>query len=289
MGVGGGGDGEVSLVTDCQWRAERDGWSQPVAGLAELPYDPRWVQLRPRRHSLPHGGRLEGLPDDPTVLGVPTALPDPGSGAADQRLDAVDTSGPRRTEWFRFRLPPGTVALRLPLLGAAAAFVYGEGLVVEGGEHRLRAPAAGGTWCTVRADPSDGPSGGGLWTGPVEVVVGGAGVMPLGDWQHLGLVDWAGGVGYRTTVERRPAACVLDLGVVRGAAEVRVNGRSAGCRPWSPYRFDVRGLFEEAVNVVEVDVFGTLAPHVAAVSTTPWVLPGQRRAGLLGPVTLSTG
>jgi hypothetical protein len=111
----------------------------------------------------------------------------------------------------------------------------------------------------------------------------GLGSMPLGDWQQLGLQDYSGGVRYRCI-----APCdadVLDLGTVRGTAEVRIDGTPVGCRAWSPYAFDVRGLMR-AGSVLEVDVFNTLAPHQAAVSSTPWVLPGQTVSGLIGPAVL---
>lgn len=129
-------------------------------------------------------------------------------------------------------------------------------------------------------------SAGAAWSGPVEVAVAGSAPLALGDWTQLGLRDWSGGVRYRCTVPGVVDVVALDLGAVRGTAEVRVNGRSAGCRIWSPYRFDVKGLFDQAENFVEVDVYNTLAPYVAAVSTSPWVLPGQTVSGLLGPVVL---
>ena len=37
---------------------------------------------------------------------------------------------------------------------------------------------------------------------------------------------------------------------------------------------------------LEVLVLNTLGPHLDAVSPTPYVFPGQRASGLLGPVRL---
>ncbi|WP_345024774.1 hypothetical protein [Nonomuraea roseoviolacea] len=79
---------------------------------------------------------------------------------------------------------------------------------------------------------------------------------------------------------------VLDLGRVRGTAEVRVNGRACGVRVCSPYRFDVGAALRPGENTVEVEVYGTLAPHLDAVSPTHFVFPGQRVTGLFGPVRL---
>jgi hypothetical protein len=190
------------------------------------------------------------------------------------------------TEEFRFALPPGTTAFHLPVHGQASVSLEGQVLQSHSAEYRLDEPASGGAIVRVDVHHDGSASGGGLFSGPVEVTSSTAGPMPLGDWSGLGLRDWSGGVRYRTTVQGPVDVGCLDLGAVRGTAELRVNGRAAGCRVWSPYAFDVGGLFDQDQNVVEVDVYNTLAPYVGAVSPTPWVLPGQSVSGLLGPVTL---
>lgn len=81
----------------------------------------------------------------------------------------------------------------------------------------------------------------------------------------------------------------LDLGRVRGTAEVRVGGVAAGVRVCSPYVFDLTGLVVPGDNAVEITVFGTLAPHLDATSPTHFVFAGQRVSGLFGPVRLRTG
>jgi hypothetical protein len=83
-----------------------------------------------------------------------------------------------------------------------------------------------------------------------------------------------------------PDRTVLDLGRVRGTAEVIVNGRTVGTRVCSPYRFDVTDGVRPGGNEIEIVVFGTLAPYLDAVSPTHFVFPGQRMSGLLGPVRL---
>jgi hypothetical protein len=47
------------------------------------------------------------------------------------------------------------------------------------------------------------------------------------------------------------SACVLSLSSL-DAAEVAVNGKSAGTRLWAPFDFDVAGLLREGGNVFEV-------------------------------------
>jgi hypothetical protein len=132
-------------------------------------------------------------------------------------------------------------------------------------------------------EPAPGLAGGSVLAGPIEFAVG-DGEMPLGDWQELGLSAHSGAVVYRRTlgdVRRGPAR--LDLGEVRGTAEVWLDGRSCGARVLSPYVFDV----DVAPGArLEIRVFNTLAPHLDAVSPTPYVFAGQKRSGLFGPVTL---
>lgn len=246
---------DICVVTDGSWSGE-------PRGIAEVPHDPRWVQLRPRPHPLPD---VDGE--------------DPG-----QHVGVVRAPGSVGPQTFRFTLPPGAVELRFPAWGAVRVASHGVVTEVPDGVHRLPTPAVAGTTVTVTAGGSG--SAGTAWRGPVEVAVEGSAPLALGDWTQLGLRDWSGGVRYRCVVLGAVEAVALDLGAVRGTAEVRVNGRDAGCRLWSPYRFDVTGLFDQEENVVEVDVYNTLAPYVAAVSTSPWVLPGQTVSGLLGPVAL---
>ncbi|MFC5814236.1 hypothetical protein [Nonomuraea harbinensis] len=114
----------------------------------------------------------------------------------------------------------------------------------------------------------------------------GPGRMRLGDWEERGLAGYSGGVRYRTTVTARSGPGVLDLGRVRGTAEVTVNGRPCGIRVCSPYAFDVD--LDDGDNVVEILVLGTLGPYLDEVSPTHFVFAGQRVSGLFGPVRLRT-
>lgn len=75
----------------------------------------------------------------------------------------------------------------------------------------------------------------------------------------------------------------LDLGVVSHMAAVRVNGRNAGTRLWSPYRFEITSLLKPGANRVEVAVTNTLANRYGQGR------PGIQEkppSGLLGPVQL---
>jgi hypothetical protein len=95
-------------------------------------------------------------------------------------------------------------------------------------------------------------------------------------------------VTYHREIEVTGDRVLLDLGTVRGTAEVEVNGRPAGVRIWSPYRFDLTGLVHDGTNRLTITVFNTLGPLLDDSSPTAGVYAGQRVSGLLGPVRLLT-
>jgi hypothetical protein len=193
-------------------------------------------------------------------------------------------------EWFRFKLPPGTEVVRLPLTGEVTCFVDGVRREVANGEVRLDAGTTTSD-CVLRVVSADGRRGGAVWTDLPTAEVG-EGRLDVGDWQNVGLGGYSGGVSYRQAVALEvipDGELVLDLGEVRGTAEVSVNGSRAGARVMSPYRFDVTGLLRNGTNDIDVQVFNTIAPHIAAHSPTLGVVPGQLRSGLFGPVRLLTG
>jgi hypothetical protein len=142
----------------------------------------------------------------------------------------------------------------------------------------------------MEVTPEQGRTGGGVFTGPVTYEMAG-GTMRLGAWHEQGLETYSGGVRYETVFELDhppEASLVLDLGRVRGTAEVRLNGEPAGVRILSPYRFDLSSLATPGENRLEVLVLNTLAPYLNAVSPTHYVRPGQTVSGLFGPVRLLT-
>jgi hypothetical protein len=236
--------------------------------------DPAVAHLWRRAHPLPGTAWLEG----PQPLGVvfPVEL----------RADAAVT--PQR---LRLTAPPGAERLRLLLTPGCrldAASLDGE--AVELGEIRTglvefatpgpRLPRT----VELTIEPAPGLGGGSTLAGPVEFAVG-DGAMPLGDWQDLGLASHSGAVVYRRTLgDVRRGRARLDLGEVRGTAEVFVDGESQGVRVCSPYLFDVAVA---PGAQLEIRVLNTLAPHLDAVSPTPYVFPGQKRSGLFGPVVLT--
>ncbi|GII29212.1 glycosyl hydrolase family 2 protein [Planotetraspora mira] len=226
--------------------------------------DPASLHLHRRPHPLPGAGWIEsGATALPAVLAVP--------GADEERVERL---------WVD--VPPGAVAMEVPAHGRVTVHsgdvILGEGPVVA-----LDGPAAR---VELRVVGEPGFQGGAALTGPIRFTCRPA-TIRLGDWQGQGLAEYSGGVRYRTgvAVEGTPGGpAVLDLGRVRGTAEVILNGRLAGIRVCSPYVFDLD--LAEGENEVEILVLGTLAPYLSAVSPTHFVFPGQRVTGLFGPVRL---
>ena len=111
----------------------------------------------------------------------------------------------------------------------------------------------------------------------------------LADWEELGLRSLGGSVTYRASVSALPQPGVrfsLDLGTVRGTADVRVNGTLVDRLVWSPWTTEVTDHLHVGDNDIEVVVRNTLGGYLEDASPTAAVAAGQARAGLYGPVTL---
>jgi len=166
---------------------------------------------------------------------------------------------------------------RVFLIGAGGA---GLRAAIEAREHGMRT-------AVLRVLTRPGHRAGAALAGPVRFDVG-PGTIELGDWESAGLTGYSGGVRYRRRLDlpEAPALATLDLGKVRGTAEVTVNGHRIGVRICAPYTFDVGTALRPGANEIEVLVYGTLAPYLDDVSPTHFVFPGQRASGLFGPVLL---
>ena len=118
----------------------------------------------------------------------------------------------------------------------------------------------------------------------------GPGTVGLGAWAEQGLAHYASGLVYETEVELTPREIEqpleLDLGRVRGSAEVWLNGEPLGVRLWHPYRFPLNGHARAGRNSVRVLLLNTLGPHYGAANPSPLLYPGQELSGLFGPVRL---
>lgn len=221
------------------------------------------LYLHRRPHPLPAAAWLDGT-DTSVVEPITFAVP---------------RDDPQRTEYLRFDLPPGTVRLELDLNCHAVLTVDGHELTAGSGHLVAKIPAGARTGqLTLRTEP--GFEAGAALAGPIRAIVG-PGRIGLGDWEDQGLAEYSGGVRYRRKITAT-GAVQLDLGRVRGTAEVLVDGKSAGVRFCAPYVFELAGLTGE--HTLDIEVFGTVAPYLDAVSPTHFVFGGQRTSGLFGPV-----
>jgi hypothetical protein len=256
------------VVSDHDWVAEVGGARADVVRRREVHRSLPDLYLYRRPHPLPKAAWLDGT-DTSVVEAITFAVP------------RTDSS---RVEQFRFELPPGTVRLELDVVGEATVCIDGAEVGAGSGRLVVEVPA-GSRVGLVEVRTRPGFEGGAALAGPIRAVVG-PGRIGLGDWQGQGLAEYSGGVRYRRRITVAAADRVrLDLGRVRGTAEVFVDGRSAGVRFCAPYVFELTGLVG-CEHTLDVEVFGTVAPYLDAISPTHFVFEGQRVSGMFGPVKL---
>ncbi|MEU6749250.1 glycosyl hydrolase [Spirillospora sp. NPDC046719] len=264
-----------AVVSGAGWTAARDGEPVPVVPSRRQHGDPASLHLRRRPHPLPGAAWLDDAVDTGDVL--PARFAVPGIGP--------------RVERLRVTVPPGATRMAVEVRGELLeALLDGEPLE-PGPEMPLprsgQGRAPGRRTAELRILTIPGHQAGAALAGPVRFTAG-PGTIELGDWEDTGLAGYSGAVRYHRRVDlpSAPAAATLDLGRVRGTAEVTVNGVHAGVRICAPYRFDLGAALREGPNEIEILVCGTLAPYLDEVSPTHFVFPGQRVSGLFGPVRL---
>jgi hypothetical protein len=254
------------VISDHDWKATVDGSTVPTSRRRPWHRAVADLYLTRRPHPLPAAAWLDGT--DTTVVEPVTF--------------AVPRSTPDWIEHLRFDLPPGTTRLEVGLVGEAVLTVDGEQLVSGSGTLVADVPPGAKTgWLTLMTTP--GHESGAALTGPIRATVG-PGRIPLGDWETHGLSEYSGGVRYTRQIVL-PDATRLDLGKVRGTAEVLIDGVSIGSRFCSPYTFDLTDI-PPGEHHLAIEVFNTAAPYLDAVSPTHFIFPGQKTSGLFGPVTL---
>jgi hypothetical protein len=208
----------------------------------------------------------------------------------DPRVIPFDVcAGAGRAEWFRFVSAPGTCAIRLSAAGKVTAWINGEPME-DKGRGRFVAPntAAQAALVALRIVPEAGRSGGAAIPEPVIVETDGTGVMALGNWSRMGILNnYSGGVRYKTTfmlAEKEAAGNVsLDLGRVAATAEIHLNGDKVAVLVAPPWRTDLTGFLKNGKNRLDVLVYNTLANHY---QTVPSRYRGVPLSGLMGPVRL---
>ncbi|MBK4347106.1 hypothetical protein [Lacisediminihabitans changchengi] len=265
--------GGLGIMTGVgEWTAVRDGTPVDLRLRSRQWGAPRFLCLVARPHPLPRSAWLERPAFGGSI--VDDVIPD---------LDP-DDDAPR---WLRAALPTGTRSIEVPTRLAFEAFLDGSTL---GSDHVIvfDPPTETGAIFELRFDVTDGRRGGALLDEPARVETQRV-AADLRDWSELGFDALAGEVRYFATVsafDPSDGAVVLDLGDVRGSASVHLDGEKVAEFAWGPYSVDLTDRLAGGDHELEVRVHNTLASYLDVASPTPGVFPGQKRAGLFGPVRL---
>ena len=246
------GNGDlVRLATDETWRMVKE----PGEGWQGVEFDDSgWGDPQ-----------VGGSPPAASPWGdVPGLPPEPNTG---------------REIWYRFDLPPGAAALRLPEgVRVLNLWVDGEELGIAGTVLRLSGRSGTGVRKAVLAIEGPSPLQPPLLcdSDPASILVG--------DWSTQGLRGYAGQGTYERVLELpneyAGERLFLDLGDVGVAARVKVNGQDLGakCRP--PFVFDLGGHARKGKVRLAITVANTLASATDdAEAATP-------TSGIVGPVRL---
>lgn len=295
----------MEIRTDRSWRATTEppkGWQTKDGRSDERKDSPSSLRLDdsswPAARELgPYGMAPWGelFPAGEGLAGARGSRPDPspylqwfqGPPVAVADVKAREAS---RAGWFRFRCPPGTRAMRLHTRGKVRAWIDGEPAPIAGGLVELPHPAASGALAALRIEQEPGRYAGAAFAAPVDFICG-PGTIELGDWSKVGGLETFSGIGvYRRRVDISALdpslRAILDLGDVRVAAEVIVNGKPVGTSLRRPYRFDITDHLRAGPTEIEVRVANTIANHYSVGTRSPYVYAGQTASGLIGPARL---
>jgi len=182
--------------------------------------------------------------------------------------------------WYRIQVPLSATAVQLPA-GLKPDAVYYNGHKLAG--LALPAPAEGQDNVLALRVPAHQ-----TLRDVVRFQLGSAKAEP-GSWSKLGLPYYSGGAYYDREFDLPSQyfglKLTLDCGLVGSAAEVWVNGKSAGARVWQPYEFDITSLVKAGRNRIRILVTNTLA-NERAVENHAALLPKIDMNGLMGPVRI---
>lgn len=202
-----------------------------------------WISSRP--HPLPNVGWL--MPDS-----VPESKPLPFHFNPEVIGKPI---------WLRFPLPVGATQLKLDCAGTFRVWINGQEIPVRDGRAAF-SPQTAGTKAAVKILPIDSASEADVLHSPIRFETSKA-EGRIGDWRTaLCLPHHSGAVEYETSINLSDSSQVsLDLGHVRGTAEVWLDGESKGVRLWRPYRFELGQNLKPGSHRLRVRVTNTLGTH----------------------------
>ncbi len=199
--------------------------------------------------------------------------------------DIKDESA-HRIGWYRFEAPPGIKEIVLHK-NNSTVWVNGTKVAVDDGVVKIKHPPAGVSNVAIRLKMKRGEYAGAAFDLPLQLKLEG-GTIQTGLWDNYALPTYSGIGIYKQIIKfdkgETDQAIEIDLGEVYVAAEVKVNGKSAGSRVAAPYKFDLSGMVQSGKNEIEIRVANTLAPHYSIPKKAMHL--GPVKSGLVGPVSL---
>ncbi|AGN70732.1 hypothetical protein ACVNS2_21690 [Paenibacillus caseinilyticus] len=234
------------FFTGPDWRDET-GAEPGIYHASVLQYaETESLWLTPRSHPLPDVGWL-----------MPESVPQPAPLPL-----LADPQEIGRPVWLRFPLPVGAHAMTLDCAGEFRVWVDGREAEVNGDRAGFPAQRAGAL-AAIRVIPEGTKTGAAVLRSPIRFetaqVPGG-----LGDWRtELHLPHHSGAVEYEAELDaaQELPAGRIDLGHVRGTAEVWLDGRPLGVRLWKPYRFRLGEPLAAGTHKLRVRITSTLGAH----------------------------
>ncbi|OZB99093.1 hypothetical protein CJP46_03515 [Paenibacillus sp. XY044] len=200
--------------------------------------------INPRPHPLPGVGWL-----------MPESIP--GSSPVSCAADIAQLGRP---VWLRFPLPVGAKGMEIDTAGQARVWINGIEVPYAEGKASFP-PQAAGTIAVIRVVPEGNAIELAVLNAPIRFHV-----VPfqaeLGDWRTaLELPHHSGAVEYETTLELgEDRKAWLDLGHIRGTAEVWLDGKPIGIRVWRPYQYAL-GALTKGAHRIRIRVTNTLGTH----------------------------
>ena len=281
---------EIGFVTDGSWKGtneDLDNWEQP--GFDDAHWPP--VTVAGKMGDAPWGMEVVknlGLVTEPKRP-LSIDLDSPYLVCFEEVPDIAYDIKPKENQrigWYRFDAPPGLSVLTLNTTAQAQVWVNGSEAKVRHGKAHIATAPAGVSKVAIRLKMNPGAYAGAAFSKPIGLTLKG-GKMKPGLWADYALPTYSGIGVYSQTItmsaDELKKRTWLDLGQVLVAAEVLVNGKSAGTRLARPFKYELTKFLQEGGNTIEVRVANTIAPHY---TTVPAMNLGPTDSGLLGPVIL---
>lgn len=278
------------LATDSTWKgnlSEFEGWEAPDFDDAEWSF----VNVKGKADAEPWGdGFLKNLGGSTTPYRpLSVSLSSPYIQVFDEMPNIIydiKVESSKRIGWYRFQTPPGVKNIIIHNQNAKV-WVNGKEVLVVNGVATLDDPPKSVSQVAVQVNMKPGEYAGAAFKEPIKLKLSGGTIQP-GLWSEFGLPSYSGIGVYKQdlslSAEEAKNKVELDLGEVLVAAEVFVNGKTAGVKVAAPYKFDLSGMVQSGKNEIEIRVANTLAPHYTVPRQAKDLGPVE--SGLVGPVNL---